>query len=46
VCEHFARSGVARDAAGITRDLWTAWTFADLVPRELLGAFEIPPDGV
>ena len=44
VCEHFTRSGVERDAEGITRDLWTAWTFADLVPRELLGAFEIEPD--
>jgi RIO kinase 1 len=35
VCEHFARRGVARDPLRIAEDLWTAWTFADLVPEEL-----------
>jgi RIO kinase 1 len=35
VCEHFARRGVFRDAATTAADLWTAWTFADLVPEEL-----------
>jgi RIO kinase 1 len=34
-CDYFARRGVVRDAAGIANDLWTAWTFADLVPDEL-----------
>jgi RIO kinase 1 len=35
VCEHFARRGAFRDAAATSTDLWTAWTFADLVPEEL-----------
>ena len=34
-CEFFERRGVVRDATGIAEDLWTAWTFADLVPEEL-----------
>jgi len=37
ICEHFGRLGVRSDAQRITRDLWTAWTFADLVPEELRG---------
>jgi RIO kinase 1 len=35
ICEHFTRRGVARDPGRIADDLWTAWTFADLVPEEL-----------
>ena len=35
ICEHFARRGVSRDPARTAEDLWTAWTFADLVPEEL-----------
>jgi hypothetical protein len=35
ICEYFARQGVSRDPAGTAEDLWTAWTFADLVPEEL-----------
>jgi RIO kinase 1 len=35
VCEHFARRGASRDPARAAEDLWTAWTFADLVPEEL-----------
>ena len=35
ICEHFARQGVSRDPARTAEDLWTAWTFADLVPEEL-----------
>ncbi len=37
ICEHFARFGVRADARRIARDLWTAWTLADLVPEELRG---------
>jgi RIO kinase 1 len=35
ICEHFERRGVVRDPAATAADLWTAWTFADLVPEEL-----------
>ena len=35
VCEHFGRRGILRDPAATADDLWTAWTFADLVPEEL-----------
>jgi RIO kinase 1 len=35
ICEHFARRGVSRDPARLAEDLWTGWTFADLVPEEL-----------
>jgi RIO kinase 1 len=35
ICEHFARQGVVRDPVTLAADLWTAWTFADLVPEEL-----------
>jgi RIO kinase 1 len=37
ICDHFARLGVERDPAAISSQLWTAWTFADLVPEELRG---------
>jgi RIO kinase 1 len=43
VCEHFARRGVARDPVRIAEDLWTAWTFADLVPEELRHGLEVDP---
>lgn len=38
ICQHFERLGVRSDARRIARDLWTAWTFADLVPEELRGS--------
>ena len=37
ICEHLGRFGVRSDPARIARDLWTAWTLADLVPEELRG---------
>jgi RIO kinase 1 len=37
ICEHFARFGVRSNPHGVAHDLWTAWTFADLVPEELRG---------
>jgi RIO kinase 1 len=37
ICDHFARFGVRSDAQGIAHGMWTAWTFADLVPEELRG---------
>ena len=37
ICEHFARFGVRSSPGRLARDLWTAWTFADLVPEELRG---------
>ena len=37
ICEHFARLGVASDPERIADGMWTAWTFADLVPEELRG---------
>lgn len=37
VCEHFARLGVRSSPERLARDLWTAWTLADLVPEELRG---------
>ncbi len=43
ICDHFGRLGALRDAEGFTRDLWTAWTFADLVPEELRGTLEVGP---
>jgi RIO kinase 1 len=45
VCEHFARRGLERDAGRIAGDLWTGWTFADLVPEELRGTLEVDPAG-
>ena len=41
ICSFFEKFGVRRDARGITHDLWTAWTFADLVPEELRAEIEI-----
>jgi RIO kinase 1 len=46
VCEHLARRGATRDAARIAADLWTAWTFADLVPEELRASLVVEPDPV
>jgi RIO kinase 1 len=43
ICEHFTRRGVITDAARIADDLWTAWTFADLVPEELRLTLEVDP---
>ena len=43
ICEHFARRGASRDGDGFARDLWTAWTFAELVPEELRHPVEIEP---
>jgi RIO kinase 1 len=37
VCEHFAKFGVTADAKLLADDLWTGWTYADLVPEELRG---------
>jgi RIO kinase 1 len=45
ICDHFARLGVVRDAPSTSAQLWTAWTFADLVPEELRGLLEIDPTG-
>ena len=42
-CKYFARRGIVRDAVGIAEDLWTAWTFADLVPEKLRPTFQIDP---
>jgi RIO kinase 1 len=41
ICTFFQRFGVRSDARRIARDLWTAWTFADLVPEELRAEIEI-----
>ena len=43
ITEHFARQGAVRDGEGFASDLWTAWTFADLVPEELRG-LGVEPD--
>ena len=43
ICEHFARHGVSRDPVRIADDLWTAWTFADLIPEELRLTLEVDP---
>jgi RIO kinase 1 len=37
ICEHFERFGVHTNPSRLAHDLWTAWTFADLVPEELRG---------
>jgi RIO kinase 1 len=37
VVTHFEKLGVHADAATIAADLWTGWTFAELVPEELRG---------
>ncbi len=43
VAEHFARLGVRSDAERVARDLWTAWTFADLVPEDLRTELLVDP---
>ena len=45
ICEHFERFGIARDPETIASELWTAWTFAELVPEELRGPLEVDPAG-
>lgn len=45
ICDHFERLGVAEDAAGLAAQLWTGWTFADLVPEELRSELQIGPTG-
>ena len=37
ICDHFAKFGVSADAKALADDLWTGWTYADLVPEELRG---------
>ena len=37
ICEYFERFSVRSSPARLASDLWTAWTFADLVPEELRG---------
>lgn len=37
VCEHFDKLGVRSSPGRMTGDLWTSWTFADLIPGDLLG---------
>jgi RIO kinase 1 len=37
ICRQFDRYGVRSNAGRIAQDLWTAWTFADLIPEELRG---------
>ena len=41
ICDHFERLGVRSRPERITRDLWTAWEFADLVPEELRTGIEM-----
>jgi RIO kinase 1 len=43
ICDHFARLGVVRDAKRTSSQLWTAWSFADLVPEELRATLVIDP---
>ena len=38
ITAHFARQGVVADPHRIAADLWTGWTFADLIPEELRGS--------
>src|SRR5438093_8122681 len=37
ICEHFDKLGVRSSPDQISGDLWTSWTFADLIPGDLLG---------
>jgi RIO kinase 1 len=37
VSSHFEKYGILAPAARIAADMWTGWTFADLVPEELRG---------
>ena len=41
VCEFFGRFGVQQNAHRLAADLWTSWTFADLIPEELRGTIEV-----
>jgi RIO kinase 1 len=41
ICEHFERYGVRSSPSRIAADLWTAWSFADLVPEELRVELEL-----
>jgi RIO kinase 1 len=41
ICAHFDRYGVSSSPARIAADLWTGWTFADLVPEELRVELEL-----
>jgi RIO kinase 1 len=41
VCEFFGRFGVRQNAHRLAADLWTSWTFADLIPEELRGTIEM-----
>lgn len=41
ICEHFERYGVRSSPKNIVSDLWTGWTFADLVPEELRVELEL-----
>ncbi|HEX5950860.1 MAG TPA: RIO1 family regulatory kinase/ATPase [Actinomycetota bacterium] len=43
ICEHFGRLGVRSDPGRLSRDLWTAWTFADLVPEDLRTELIVDP---
>ncbi len=43
ICEYFARLGVHSDPDRLTRDLWTAWTLADLVPEDLRAELLVDP---
>jgi RIO kinase 1 len=36
ICEHFEKLGVSESSKRITADLWTSWTFADLIPGDIL----------
>ena len=41
ICEHFERYGVRSSPKSIVSDLWTGWTFAELVPEELRVELEL-----
>ena len=45
MCDHFERWGVQRSAGRIAQDLWTAWTFADLVPKSSGASCRDPGSG-
>jgi RIO kinase 1 len=37
ICDHFSGWGVPSDPDRLAADLWTGWTYADLIPVELRG---------
>jgi RIO kinase 1 len=39
ICAHFERMGVHSFPDRLAADLWTGWTYADLVPEELRGSW-------